>query len=219
MTTETDMPETQDQELNAEAIDDAVQPSEEAVPLQEAPAADTSLEAQHAELYDQYVRLQADFENFRKRYQQEREELLKYGAERTLQNVLPVMDNLARATSSLNENSDPKMLYQSFSLMHNSLMENFMQMGLKKIDSVGQPFDPNFHEAIGRAPSDEFAEDIVMNEAQMGFMLHERVLRPAMVQVSDGSGGSSEADTQTASGNPFQQSAPADDAANTDTNA
>ena len=90
-----------------------------------------------------------------------------------------------RGTGSLNESSDPKLLYQSFRLVYNELMAGLGRMGLKKIDAAGQPFDPNYHEAVSRADSDQ-PEDVVVSVLQPGFMLHDKVLRPAMVQVSNG---------------------------------
>lgn len=169
-----------------------------------------SADEQYQDLYDQFVRLQADFENYRKRVEQEKEYLLKYGSQRTMEELLPVMDNLERGTGSLSETSDPKLLYQSFRLVYNELMSGLQQLGLRKIDALGQPFDPSFHEAVSRVESDEYPEDVVANELQTGFMLHDKVLRPAMVQVSNGNAtGASEEpqepEEKGSSENPFRQ--------------
>ncbi|MGE0200210.1 MAG: nucleotide exchange factor GrpE [Candidatus Melainabacteria bacterium] len=150
----------------------------------ESPAAVSAEDYQS--LQDQFIRLQADFDNFRKRVNQEREHLLKYGAQSTMVQLLPVLDNLQRGTASLTEQSDPKILYQSFRLVYNELMNGLTQLGLKPIAAVGQPFDPQFHEAVGRAPSSEIPEEHVVAEAQPGYQLHDVVLRPSLVQVSDG---------------------------------
>ncbi|HEY9686825.1 MAG TPA: nucleotide exchange factor GrpE [Coleofasciculaceae cyanobacterium] len=139
-------------------------------------------------LQDQFTRLAADFDNFRKRTREEQEQIARYGAQKTATELLPVFDNLERATASLSENSDPKVLYKSFNLVHKQLMDGLASLGIQKIQAVGQPFDPMFHEAVNRMPSNEFPENTVMYEAQSGYMLHDKVLRPAMVVVSTGVG-------------------------------
>ncbi len=143
-----------------------------------------SLQEKHDELTDQHLRLAADFENFRKRAAQERASLLKYGAENTVQGLLPILDNLERASNSLNEDSDPKMLYQSFNLLTNQLLETLKHQGLQKIETTGQLFDPNFHEATAQIETLDQPENTIVHEMQSGFMLHERVIRPALVSVA-----------------------------------
>ncbi len=167
-------------------------------------------QAKHEDLYNQFLRLSADFENYKKRTVQEKESLLQYGAEKTMYELMPVLDNLERAATSLSDSSDPKILYQSFQLMQNQLMDAFSALGMKRIEAQGQPFDPHFHEAISQAPSEEYPEGTVINVMQAGYMLHDRVLRPSMVIVSSGSAnagaGSSEETTGTdqPSDNPFK---------------
>lgn len=177
------------------------------------PPSDEVLQSRFNELQDQHVRLAADFENFRKRVLQEREALLKYGAENTIQSLLPILDNLDRASSSLSAESDPTMLYKSFEMLSKQLMDTLASQGLTRIETVGQPFDPNFHEATGQVESDEHPENTVAQEIQPGFKLHDRVLRPALVMVSSGGSASSEASDSpetapetVSSNNPFAQS-------------
>jgi len=141
----------------------------------------------YQELNNQFIRLQADFDNFRKRVETEKLDLLKYGATRTLEALLPVIDNLHRGTVSLNEGSDPKLLYQSFNLVSKELLDSLSAQGLKKMDVVGLAFDPFYHEAVSRAASPDHAENVIMQEVKAGYLLHDRVLRPALVIVSDGS--------------------------------
>lgn len=138
-------------------------------------------------LQDQFTRLAADFDNYRKRMRDEQESLVKYAAQKSVMELLPVLDNLERATVSLNENSDPKVLYKSFSVVQKQLLDGLEAMGIRKIQAVGQPFDPQFHEAVNQMPSAEFPEHTVMYEAQSGYQLHDKVIRPAMVVVSTGS--------------------------------
>jgi molecular chaperone GrpE len=138
-------------------------------------------------LQDQFTRLAADFDNYRKRMREEQESLVRYGAQKSVLELLPVLDNLERATASLSENSDPKVLYKSFSVLHKQLMDALDSLGIKKIQAIGQPFDPQYHEAVNRMPSAEFPENSIAYEAQSGYQLHDRVIRPAMVVVSTGS--------------------------------
>ena len=175
----------------------------ESVPGSEMPESLKTDANKYADLQDQFVRLQADFQNFRKRVDSERQDLLKYGASRTLEALLPVLDNLTRGTASLTEQSDAKLLYQSFQIIMKDLNESLAAQGLKPIDAVGQPFDPFYHEAISNLPSTEHPENTVMQVVQSGYILHDRVLRPAMVIVSSGSG-----DATDACGNPFVASQP-----------
>lgn len=165
-------------------------------------------------MYDQFVRLSADFDNYRKRVREEQEGLVKYGAQKSVMELLPIVDNLDRATASLTENSDPKTLYQSFGVMKKQLLDGFDTLGVKKISAVGQAFDPQFHEAVSQMESAEFPEGTVMFETQSGYMLHDKVLRPALVIVSTGSGDASTdapAETEASAGteapvkNPFMK--------------
>ena len=180
-----DRPEQASQTALEEPTSEAAAP-EAAAQETEQNAELEALQQKYNALYDQHLRLTADYDNFRKRATQEKDNLLKYGADKTLADVMPVLDNLERATASLSENSDPKMLYQSFRMIYNQLTEGLAGQGLKRIEALGQPFDPNFHEAISQMESAEYPEGTVAAVAQAGYMLHDRVLRPAMVVVSQG---------------------------------
>lgn len=151
-------------------------------------------------LQDQFTRLAADFENYRKRVREEQDNLLKYGAQKTVMELLPVLDNLERATASLNENSDPKVLFKSFSLMQKQLMDGLDGLGIRKLETIGQEFDPQYHEAVNQMASAEFPENTVMYEAQSGYVLHDKVIRPAMVVVSTGNAEEASADGNSGAG-------------------
>jgi molecular chaperone GrpE len=154
-------------------------------------------------LQDQYARLAADFDNYRKRMREEQESLVRYGAQKSVMELLPVLDNLERATASLSEKSDPAVLYKSFGVVLKQLMDGLDAMGIKKIQAIGQPFDPQYHEAVNRMPSTEFAENTNMYEAQSGYQLHDKVIRPALVVVSTGP--AEEAIDSDASASPAQE--------------
>lgn len=137
-----------------------------------------------AELQQQYLRLAADFDNFRKRTAQERESLFKYGAASTIEAILPVIDNLERAEKSLNENTDIKTFLQSFRMMHQQLMEAMKSLGVSPIDAQGQLFNPEHHEALNQVQTAEHPENTIVEVYQQGYTLHDKVIRAARVVVA-----------------------------------
>lgn len=189
-------PDTQPTPENQEQARAAQEGAPEAEGMPD-PEAAKDWENKFLQLQDQFTRLAADFENYRKRVREEQEALAKYGAQKTVLELLPVLDNLDRATASLNENSDPKVLFQSFSLMQKQLMNTLDGLGIQRIQAVGQEFNPELHEAVSRMESAEFAENSVMYEAQSGYKLHDKVIRPAQVVVSTGGPEGAAASTAT----------------------
>ncbi len=188
MFNKTSRPESQDLET-ADTQEELLQDEQPGVEAAE-PAiqgAESEWQGKYQLLQEQFTRLAADFDNYRKRTREEQESLVKYGAQKSIMELLPALDNLERATGSLTEDSDPKLLYKSFSMMQKQLLDGLDNMGVKKIQAVGQVFDPQLHEAVNRMESAEFPEDTIMYEAQSGYLLHDKVIRPAMVVVSMGS--------------------------------
>jgi molecular chaperone GrpE len=157
-------------------------------PEDNAQLAGSTDEVATSDLQNQYLRLAADFDNFRKRSHTERDQARRYGIESVLQALIPVLDNLDRASNSLNEQSDPRFLYQSFRMIYTQLLEGFGNVGLKKLTVLGEAFDPTRHEAVNQTDSTEHPENTVIAELQGGFSLldkgDEMILRPAMVTVS-----------------------------------
>ncbi len=163
---------------------DAPAPEAEAPTVAAVPPAEKDWQAEYNTLHDTYLRLAADFENFRKRMNTDREALLKYGAQNTVEMLLPVLDNLELGSSSLSEASDPKMLYQSFTMLSQQLYTALEDAGLKKLTPANQPFDPAIHDAIAQEPSPDVAENTIVRVQKSGYQLHDRVLRPAQVVVA-----------------------------------
>lgn len=146
--------------------------------------ANKQLAAKEAELQE-YIgrlqRLQADFENFRKRNQKEREELAKYGAERLVCSLLPVLDNFERALTATGEESSLKT---GVEMIYRQLSEVLANEGLACIEAVGKEFDPNMHQAVMRVEAQEHGDNEVVEELQKGYLLKEKVIRPSMVKVA-----------------------------------
>ena len=139
------------------------------------------------ENYDRYLRSVADLENFRRRTVREKDELRQYAASRVLEELLPVMDNLALGLAAAKQpGADLKVLSGGMDMVLAQLKTALSNHGLKEINPVGQPFDANLHEAISAQPSAEVAEGSVLNVVRIGYSLNGRLLRPASVVVSSG---------------------------------
>lgn len=137
-----------------------------------------------AEEYVQHMqRLKAEFDNFRKRTQKEKEEAAKYASERMILSLLPVLDNFERAVESSRNNKDFESLSQGVEMILRQFFKVLEDEGLKTIEAVGQEFDPNLHEALLREESDQ-AENLILEELQKGYYLKDKVLRPSRVKVS-----------------------------------
>jgi molecular chaperone GrpE len=145
-----------------------------------------ALEAKTRELegvQDRYVRAVAEFDNVRKRSAREREEYIRFANESLLRDILPVLDNLDRALQAVR--SEPATsLSTGVELIQRELLRVLEKFGLTSFASVGQPFDPERHEAVARVPSADLPDMTVAGETARGYLLHGRVLRPAMVTVA-----------------------------------
>ena len=142
---------------------------------------------------ERFVRLYAEFENYKKRSAREMQEYRKYANETLIREILPIIDNLERAIQSSGPASqDAGCIVQGVDMTLREILRVMEKFHVHPIKSIGEPFDPNFHEAVGKEPSDEYGEGKVVKEYQRGYMLHDRLVRPAMVVVS--AGGSAPAD-------------------------
>lgn len=158
---------------------------EETTEAAEEPVAEENeLQKKYDELNNQYIRLAADFDNYRKRQAQERESLLKYGAENTLKKIIEVLDNFERGAKANETVEDCEKVKESFNLVHKQLLDVLSKAGLEVIEAEGQEFDPNFHEAVMQTPTSEYPEHTIIAELQKGYKLEDRVLRPALVNVA-----------------------------------
>ena len=153
-----------------------------------------TLKQEHETLNGQYVRIAADFDNFRKRQSRDQDDMRQQLVCSTLTEILPVVDNFERARQQLNpEGEEAQALHRSYQGLYKQLVDVLKQQGVARMEVVGQEFDPNLHEAVLREESSEYAEDVVCEELQRGYHRDGRVLRHAMVKVSMGPGPSSEA--------------------------
>jgi molecular chaperone GrpE len=144
-----------------------------------------SLKTQLEERNSQYVRIAADFENYRKRIQKEKEELEVLLKKNTILELLPVVDNFERARAQIKPQNDGEMnIHKSYQGVYKQLVDSLKRLGVSPMRPEGQLFDPNLHEAVMREHTDEHPEGTVLEELVRGYFLGERVLRHAMVKVA-----------------------------------
>lgn len=139
-------------------------------------------------LNNQYIRLAADFDNYRKRQAQERECLINYGAQDAMKKLIEVLDNFDRAKQSIEPSDDIQQVKDSFNVLYNQMFDNLSKLGLEVIEAQGKEFDPNFHEAVMQTPTSEHPENHVIMELQKGYKLGDKVLRPTLVNVATAEG-------------------------------
>ena len=132
---------------------------------------------------DRYLRLAAEFENYKKRVQKDQAEYTKYANERILKDLLPVLDNLQRALQHAQQSDGSNGLLQGVELTCKQYLETLSRFGVKPIPSVGLPFDPAVHQAVATVESEKHEPNMIVKEHEKGYYLHDRVLRPAMVTV------------------------------------
>ena len=171
---------------------DAAPPAGEPQPVSALPEADLAAEVAAArkeatDNYDRYVRSVADMDNFRRRTVREKDELRQFAAAKVLEDLLPVIDNLALGIAAAKApNADLKTLVGGIGMVAEQLKTSLASHGLKEVNPLGQAFDPNLHEAISQQPSAEIVDGAVVTVVRTGYTLNGRLLRPASVIVSTG---------------------------------
>ena len=194
MTKEMNQPQEEEilNEVNA-AEETAAQPEENTAEAQtEEPTAEEQLakmldeaNATIEEQKDKYLRLSAEFDNYRKRTLKEKAEIIKNGAENTLKAILPVLDDFERALKNMEASEETKAMKEGVELIYNKFVKTLAGEGLRKIETEGQAFDTDFHEAIALIPAP--SEDVkgkILDCVQTGYMLNEKVIRHAKVAVA-----------------------------------
>ncbi|QIZ11161.1 nucleotide exchange factor GrpE [Priestia megaterium] len=142
------------------------------------------LKAKLEEADNRYLRLQADFDNFRRRTRLDLEASQKYRAQKLITDLLPAIDNFERAMKVEADNEQTKTLLQGMDMVYRSLLDALKIEGVEPIESVGKEFDPHQHQAVMQGEDENYGSNIVTDEFQKGYMLKDRVIRPAMVKVN-----------------------------------
>ncbi len=165
-------------------VEDIAEPEQEQVQDDKKDSKESKLQEEYDKLNQQYIRLAADFDNYRKRQEQERENLIKFGTESALKNMLEILDNFERGEKALESVEDCEKVKESFNLVHKQVIETLAKLGLEEINAIGEEFDPNFHEAVMQTPTSEHPEHTIINELQKGYKMGDKVLRPTLVNVA-----------------------------------
>lgn len=135
--------------------------------------------------YDQLLRLKAEFDNYRKRVEKEKEGLVEFGKQELVVKLLNILDSLDLAlTSTKDEKNEDKSIREGVKLIHKQFKEILEKEGLKKLKVQGEKFDPNLHHAVEYQESDKHKDNEILKEIRPGYLLHDKVIRPAMVVVA-----------------------------------
>ena len=184
MTTEDDLnmnKEMKDKETSEEILEE----TEQAAPEETEPEENNELielKAQYDELYDKHLRTLAEYDNFKKRTQKEKDELYKVAVCDTIEKILPVVDNLERAVDA---DAEKTPFYEGVCLVEKQLFEILEKMGVSKIEAVGNTFDPNVHNAVMHIDDEEKGANEIVEEFAKGYKLGEKVIRYSMVKVAN----------------------------------
>lgn len=135
----------------------------------------------------QLIRVAADFENYKRRQAKEKEDLIKFAGSKVVTNMLPAIDNFERALSKPPTPEELQGFYEGVQMIHKQLLDVLQKSGVTVLDTEGQLFNPEFHEAVMTEPNDDFPDQTVLEEFQKGYIMNGRLLRPAMVKVSQSS--------------------------------
>lgn len=147
--------------------------------------AEEKLKQELGEMKDRHVRKIAEFENYKRRVEVEQQNLLKYSGEMLIRKLLPVVDDFERSLAHIDGAKDPEAVKKGVTMIYEKLMRTFKEIGVEKIDSVGKPFDVDFHEAIMKQPSADAEPMTVLQEVETGYLYKDKVLRHSKVVVAD----------------------------------
>ena len=147
----------------------------------------TALKAEQEKANDYLNRLkylQADFENFQKRMQKEMDEIIHYGNQSLICELLTIIDELEYAIEAGKSSNDKKAITEGVEMILKKMYETLRREGLSRIDAVGKPFDPSKHDAVAKVPTKDYKEGTIVEEVRKGFMLKGKVIRPSLVKVA-----------------------------------
>lgn len=171
--------ENAEQQAAAEATEEQQEVADPV--MQELEAAKATIEEQK----DKYLRLSAEFDNYRKRTLKEKAELIKNGGEKAISAILPILDDLERALQNMQKADDVKAMYEGIDLIYQKFLKGLSQEGLQKMEPVGEVFDTDYHEAVALVPApSEDQKGKVLDCVQTGYKLNDKVIRHAKVVVA-----------------------------------
>ncbi|NOX20074.1 MAG: nucleotide exchange factor GrpE [Nitrospirae bacterium] len=183
---ENELTEEKDRALQEKKEGEVVEKTEEeVVPVEKSPEEELQeLRKELEEYKDKYIRLYAEFENYKKRVQKDRTELIKYGSEPLMIELLTVLDNLEMAISHANEQSSIESLLQGVEITLKEFKKILNKFGVKEIEALGKPFDPEYHHAMAQVERADVEDKTVVEEYRKGYTYNDKVIRPSLVAVS-----------------------------------
>ena len=149
-------------------------------------ADDTARDNEIAHLRDSYARALADFDNYRRRAAREKEEIRKFANQNLLEDIIPMLDNLGIGLTTAEKHPEATPVTEGFKMIANQLKNVLEQHGLREINPIGEPFDPNAHESVSQVPHETIPDHHVATVLRIGYRLHDRLVRPASVILSTG---------------------------------
>lgn len=170
----------ENKELENENIEDVVKEEEVQDDSQEV-TNDSSDDEKYQDLMDKFMRLQADFANYKRRTEAQKTEYVELGVKKIVNDLLPVLDNFERALDSIEENDST---YDGILMIKNQLTDVLKKEGIVEMKALGEEFDPTYHHAVLTEDSDEYDSGYVIEVLQKGYLINDKTLRPAMVKVS-----------------------------------
>ena len=175
-----------EEESELTTADDPVASDELETDEEEVSAVENDTLLQVATLKEELLRQHAEMDNFRKRMSREQADRLKYHHMELIRELLPAIDSLERAlTHSQQQEDASNSIIEGIEMVHRMMQESLNKFGVSRIEPHGEPFDPNCHQAVGMVQTDEVPENHVLDVFQVGYYLHDRVVRPAMVRVAE----------------------------------
>ncbi len=188
---EKEVEEALNEEESKKADPQSEEPEEEGTfkdtgdPLQEKDEKIKALEEEVASMKEQLLRNQAELQNFKRRMTDEKIKERKFANVELIKALLPVIDNFDIALEKEKDNKDFKKTLKGFQMIRRDLMKALSDSGLKEVEALHKPFDPNYHQAVMKEPKEDVESDIVIEEFQKGYLFKDRLVRPAMVKVSE----------------------------------
>ncbi len=170
--------------LNEESVETSAEETENAENTEETECEETVEKEKYDELYDKHLRLMAEYDNFKKRTQKEKEELCTFASAGTIEKLLPVIDNLERALESVSEEEKNKFT-EGIEMVYRQMIEILEKMGVSEIEAVGCEFDPNVHNAVMHVEDENIETSTVVEQFMKGYKFKDKVIRYSMVKVAN----------------------------------
>ncbi|HHY90857.1 MAG TPA: nucleotide exchange factor GrpE [Clostridiales bacterium] len=172
-------------ESNLEATQEELRESQEEKSLDDYKEMIEKLQQEKEELHNQYLRLAADFQNYKRRNEKEKNDIYEFANEKLILELLPIIDNFERALQSVKESEENKKFVEGVEMIFKQLLAVLNKNGVQEIDAMGKAFDPNYHHAVMQEENPDYESNTIIEVLQKGYTFREKVIRPSMVKVAN----------------------------------